>query len=351
MITELNAGTGAILRRYVWGPGTDEPVVQYEGSGTTDRRWLHADERGSVTAITDAAGDPIHINSYDEYGIPGGTVSGNTFTSTNLGRFQYTGQTYLPELGLYHYKARMYSFQLGRFMQPDPIGYGDGLNMYAYVGNNPVNRTDPSGKAYVCTDAPGSAIAACILVDGDGDGNARERDLTRSQSQLISSNYRDAIIANNGRDISGFGKIVKNDSEHPASHNEFTMTRVATQFIGATAKGKAAQLWSNVDAVWVQGAHYFGRPNEFVPDALTSPRHGQIVLGRDPGWLSGSLYNRPSDLARVLLHEMGHSAEPLVNHINVDSNARMWLKEYGLNGGGCSPVGLGGTFGIGFPGC
>ncbi|MEO0612455.1 MAG: RHS repeat-associated core domain-containing protein [Pseudomonadota bacterium] len=48
-------------------------------------------------------------------------------------------------MGLYYYKARHYDPQAGRFIQPDPIGYSDGLNMYAYVGNDPVNFSDPSG--------------------------------------------------------------------------------------------------------------------------------------------------------------------------------------------------------------
>lgn len=82
-------GSNAMLRRYVFGPGADEPIVWYEGSGTTDRRFLHQDERGTVVAVTNSSGTTLSVNTYDEYGKPG---------SSNTGRFQYTGQSYLPEL-------------------------------------------------------------------------------------------------------------------------------------------------------------------------------------------------------------------------------------------------------------
>jgi hypothetical protein len=71
-----------------------------------------ADQQGSIVAIADRYGNPVAINAYDEWGIPNAARSS--------GRFGYTGQAWIPELGMYYYKARFYSPTLGRFLQTDP---------------------------------------------------------------------------------------------------------------------------------------------------------------------------------------------------------------------------------------
>jgi RHS repeat-associated protein len=80
----------------------------------------------------------VECYSYDVFGEPNRTSDVNN-------PYLFTGRRYDEETGLYYYRARYYAYDIGRFLQTDVVGYGAGLNIYEYVGNNPLNFVDPWG--------------------------------------------------------------------------------------------------------------------------------------------------------------------------------------------------------------
>ncbi|MEN6578743.1 MAG: RHS repeat-associated core domain-containing protein, partial [Phycisphaerales bacterium] len=160
IIAEYDAND-TLLRKYVHGPCIDEPICLIESSGDyAGTQYYHYDALGSVVAMTDASGDAVQLYEYSIYG----QVAASDPNHPN--RFMFTGREFDKDTGLYYYRARYYHPEIGRFLQTDPTGYGDGINWYRYCANNPTNFIDPSGLVAIAFYDGGD------IGDGDGDGNS-----------------------------------------------------------------------------------------------------------------------------------------------------------------------------------
>jgi RHS repeat-associated protein len=135
-------GSGNLLRRYVYGLGLDEPLATIDAAG--NHSYHFSDGLGSVVALANASGQLTEKHAYSAYGLA---------SSTTGTAFQFAGRRVDPETGLYYNRARYYSPALGRFLQTDPSGTKGGINLYAYTANDPVNRVDPTGRAWMSSSS------------------------------------------------------------------------------------------------------------------------------------------------------------------------------------------------------
>jgi RHS repeat-associated protein len=140
-------GSNNLLRKFVYGPGIDEPICMIDVTDANKVYYYHFDGLGSVVALSDVNSVIVERYSYDVFGEPNRTSDVNN-------PYLFTGRAYDSETGLYYYRARYYKPSIGRFLQTDPMGYLGGLNLYTYCGNNPVIFADPYGEKLIFIGDP-----------------------------------------------------------------------------------------------------------------------------------------------------------------------------------------------------
>lgn len=136
LIGEYN-GTTPIVE-YVWLD--DKPIAAIYGSGSSTKiYYIVTDHLNTPRRLVDSNNQSI-VWSWDStafgLGAPTGSVTFN---------LRFPGQYYDQGTGQFYNHNRFYNPELGRYMEPDPIGLEGGLNPYTYAGNNPVMNTDSSG--------------------------------------------------------------------------------------------------------------------------------------------------------------------------------------------------------------
>lgn len=159
-VAELN-GSGVRQRLYINGDGMDDRIAESLDGGST-WSFFHDDYQKSAIFTTKWTPSTASTNGaiqssyrYGPYGETNDVATGNPI--------RYAGRYLDAETGLYYYRARYYNPVTGRFLQTDPIGSRDNLDLYAYVGGDPVNNRDPLGTEQchdkaTCADTPNDTL-------------------------------------------------------------------------------------------------------------------------------------------------------------------------------------------------
>lgn len=141
-------------RHYVPTPGGSTVIVSRNSNGTSSTTYVVPDHLGSSDTLLNESGATVARESFGTFGTRRGSnwsaaTAPDWLGIANTTRQGFTGHEMLDNVGLVHMNGRVYDPALGRFLSSDPLigdlGDSQSVNPYAYVGNRPLNATDPTG--------------------------------------------------------------------------------------------------------------------------------------------------------------------------------------------------------------
>jgi len=188
VIQELS---GSSVTANLLSRGLDQVFTRTDSSGTAN---FLTDALGSTIALTNSSGSTLAQYAYEPFGNT--SVTSGSSTSS----YEYTGREN-DGTGVYFYRGRYYSPAVQRFISEDPIGIAGGINLYAYVSNNPVNFNDPFGH-----DKGGGGPGGNGGDNGDGGnggGSPPSQQDYNACMQSAASTLDSAISAARGEQVAG----------------------------------------------------------------------------------------------------------------------------------------------------
>jgi len=259
---------------FVHGSGTDDPLFGYhpglqrylyyvtDGQG---RQYVVADTQG-----IDMSGDLAYYGRTQGGKFAGGTTNASSFSAT-----RNANQTGAVQLSAF--RSRFYDQRTGRWTQEDPIGIAGGLNLYGYVGNNPVMFTDPFGLK-VCYKGTESDVQGLKEASEQATGST----ITLDDQNCVSK------VESNG------------NKKYDKIRGRFQGQVDATETYSVQYDRSGQHFTSHYDAAT--------RTAYIIPgDVGTSYNTGHWFA---PCWLTDGVYDSPKDLASLIAHELiGHGGE------------------------------------------
>jgi RHS repeat-associated protein len=307
-VTTYNVYDGwALIEEYQSGGMT---AAYLHGAGglvkdLTTNNYYYQDGSGSTSHLADSAGNLLEWYRYDLQGTPVFYNFANTQQSASAYsiRHLFTGQQWYAELGLYDLRNRFYSPDIGRFLQPDPVGFnGDATNLYRYCGNNPLTRSDPSGQTVWISQhsvGPGNHTYLTIVPSNPNTFGGSSNLSPQSGALTISGQpvagpggyylnstinmdtpaYTTVVNPPSGMTAADFDNAVYNSA---MSYSDYTNLYFPVPEYANLTSGASGILFYNSNGFTVAMLNESGVDN------------GQEIVDSLPGWQPGSGYPPPS---------------------------------------------------------